>query len=46
MEQRWMRLVNLIERWTFIHLFLFVNTFNQCVQDASAKVTEGLILKV
>ena len=46
MEQRWMRLVNLIEFWTFIPLFLFFNMFNWCFQDASAWVAEGLALKV
>ena len=34
-----------IEFWTFIPLFLFFNMFNQCFQDASAQVTEGLVLK-
>ena len=46
MEQRHMRLVNLIEVWTFIPLFLFFNMLNHCFQDASAQVTEGLVLKV
>ena len=34
-----------IEFWTFIPLFLFFNRF-QFFQDASAQVTEGLVLKV
>ena len=36
MEQRWMRLVNLIEFWTFIPLFLFFNSFNWYTKMASA----------
>ena len=36
----------LIGFWTFIPLFLFFDTFNQCFQDASAQVTEGLVLKL
>ena len=43
MEQRWMRLVNLIEFWTSLPLFLFFNTFNQYTKMASAWGTEGLV---
>ena len=38
-----MRLVNLIEFWTFIPLFLFFKTFNQYTKMVSAQETEGLV---
>ena len=46
MEQRQMRLVNLIEFWAFVPLFLFFNMSIGVFQDACAWVTEGLALKV
>ena len=45
MEQRQMRLVNLIEFWTFIPLFLFFKAFNQSTKMISSQGTEGLVLK-
>ena len=41
-----MRLVNLIEFFSFIPLFLFFNTLISAFQDASAWVTEGLVLRI
>ena len=42
-EQRQMTLVNLIEFWTFILLFLFFKTFEQYTKMASTWDTEGLV---
>ena len=43
MEQRWMRLVNLIVFSTFICLFLFFDTFNHYAKMAYAWGAEGLV---
>ena len=38
--------VNMIEYWTFIPVFLFFNRLISGFQDASAWVTEGLVLRI
>ena len=43
MEQRQMRLVIMIEFWTFLPLFLFFKTFNQYTKMASVSETDGLV---
>ena len=43
MEQRWMRLVNLIEFWSFLPLLLFFKAFKQYTKMASAQEPEGLV---